>query len=80
MNGYEIFRNNLKILSKLDSKELQKMFKTIGASQAAFTQWKYGRRTPRVSTIKKIADYFNLTIDDILLKEIKIKYEVIVDE
>ena len=55
------------------------MFKTIGASPSSFTQWKYGRRTPRVSTIKKIADYFNLTIDDILIKEIKIKYEVIVD-
>lgn len=80
MSMQETFRDNLKTISQLDSKELQNMFKTIGASPAAFTQWKYGRRTPRTETIKKIADYFNITIDDILLKKIKVEYKVIVDE
>lgn len=74
------FRDNLKTISKLDSEELKKMFKAINISKAAFTQWKYGRRTPRIETIKKIADYFYLTVDDILLKKIKIEYKVIVDE
>lgn len=74
------FRDNLKTISKLDSEELKKMFKTINISKASFTQWKYGRRNPRIETVKKIADYFGLTLDDISFKKIKIEYKVIVDE
>lgn len=80
MDCYGTLEKNLKEIAKINSKELKVMFKEIGVSPAAFTQWKYGRRRPKVETIKKLADYFNITIDDLLLKEIKIEYKIIVDE
>ena len=36
--------------------------KETGVSQAALSTWKSGANTPRNSTLKKIADYFGVTL------------------
>lgn len=37
--------------------------KETGVSQVTLSQWKNGRSTPKVDKLKKIADYFGVTID-----------------
>ena len=36
--------------------------KATGISQAAFSTWKKGRTVPRESTLRKVADYFHVSV------------------
>lgn len=40
-----------------------KVAKETGVSQSSLTDWKKGRSTPKSDTMKKIADYFGVTIE-----------------
>ena len=37
--------------------------KDIGLAPTVFTDWKKGKSTPKVDKLKKIADYFGVTIE-----------------
>lgn len=37
--------------------------KDIGMSNVVFTDWKNGKSQPKVDKLKKIADYFGVTIE-----------------
>lgn len=34
-----------------------------GITRSTFTDWKHGRSTPKIEKLKKIADYFGVTVD-----------------
>lgn len=40
-----------------------KVSKATGVSQSSLSDWKKGRVTPKSSTLKKIADFFGVTVD-----------------
>lgn len=40
-----------------------KVAKEAGVTQTALSNWKSGRSTPTTKTLKKIADYFGITVD-----------------
>lgn len=40
-----------------------KVAKETGVTQTALSNWKSGRSTPTTKTLKKIADYFGVTVD-----------------
>ena len=40
-----------------------KVAKEAGVTQTALSNWKSGRSTPTTKTLKKIADYFGVTVD-----------------
>lgn len=40
--------------------------KDTGVTQTTLSDWKTGRATPRIATLKKIADYFDVTLDWLL--------------
>ena len=40
-----------------------KVAKETGVTQTALSNWKTGRSTPTIKTLKKIADYFGVTVD-----------------
>lgn len=40
-----------------------KVSKETGISQSTFSDWKKGKITPKSDTMKKIADYFNVSVD-----------------
>jgi putative transcriptional regulator len=44
---------------------LAEMGEAVGISEAAYSNYEQGIRIPRDVTKKRIADYFNLTIDEI---------------
>ncbi len=37
--------------------------KETGVTQTTLSDWKTGRGTPKTATLKKIADYFNVSLD-----------------
>lgn len=43
--------------------------KNTGISTATLTNWKYGRYTPKVDKLKKIADYFGVSLETLLEEE-----------
>lgn len=40
--------------------------KNTGVSTASLSNWKAGRYSPKTDKLKKIADYFGVTIEDLL--------------
>lgn len=58
---------NVKRLCRENGIALWKLERKIGAGQGTIFKWE--SRDPRVSTVKKVADYFSVTVDD-LLKEV----------
>ncbi|MDD3570283.1 MAG: helix-turn-helix transcriptional regulator [Lachnospiraceae bacterium] len=44
-----------------------KVSKEIGVSQSTLSDWKLGKITPKTDTLKKIADYFGVTVDYLVI-------------
>ena len=40
--------------------------KSTGISTATLTNWKYGRYTPKIAKLQKIADYFGVPVTELL--------------
>lgn len=43
--------------------------KATGISQTVFTDWKNGKSSPKIDKIIKIADLFQVSLDDFVRKE-----------
>lgn len=43
-----------------------KVSKETGIAKSTFTDWKNGRSKPKVEKLKKIADLFNVTVDELI--------------
>ena len=43
-----------------------KVSKETGIAKSTFTDWKNGRSKPKVEKLKKIADFFNVTVDELI--------------
>lgn len=51
---------------RLDSGISQKkLADSIGVAQSSINYWEKGQRTPSVSAAQKLADYFNITLDEL---------------
>ena len=50
-----------------------KVAKATGISTGSMTDWKKGRRAPKVDKLQKIADYFGVSVDYLLGNEPKEK-------
>lgn len=40
-----------------------KVARETGITKSTFTEWKSGRSAPKIDKLKKIADYFAVTVD-----------------
>lgn len=43
----------------------KKLADSIGVAQSSINYWEKGQRTPSVSAAQKLADYFNITLDEL---------------
>lgn len=59
------FYQKLEILCKNRGTNITALTKELGFSSSAGTTWKKSKGLPRNSTLKKIADYFEITVDDL---------------
>ena len=72
---FTIFRSNLKKLRaihNITSNDLSKKLELRGVKRIADLEGE-GRGTPSLEEVIRIAKYCNVTIDDLLFKELKIK-------
>lgn len=46
-----------------------KVSKETGVTQSTLSDWKRGRSTPKTDNMKKIADYFDVTVDYLMTGE-----------
>lgn len=53
-------------LCRAHGKSANGVAKELGLSSGVVTTWKQNKTTPRHTTIKKIADYFHMSVDDLM--------------
>lgn len=66
---YEVFEQ----LLQKHNVTAYKVAKEAGVTQTALSNWKSGRSTPTTKTLKKIADYFGVTVDYLMTGKDEIK-------
>lgn len=64
---YEIFEQLLQSFGVT----AYKVAKETGVTQSTLSDWKRGRSTPKADNMKKIADYFNVSVDYLMTGEEK---------
>lgn len=62
---------NLRYLRKMKGKLQQEIAIQLGVDQKTISSWERGTRTPTIEAIIKLARYFGVTLDDLVLKEMK---------
>ena len=62
---------NLKYLREKRGMNQKDLSVSLGLSQAAVGNWESGSRTPDIETIIKLAQFFDVTLDDFILRELR---------
>lgn len=65
-NGMNNFKNNLKELRKEMNVKQKDLAKAIGVLERTVSYWENGERECDFDTLIKIADFFGVTVDDLL--------------
>lgn len=60
------FADKLKQLRTERGLSQEKLAEQIGVSRQVITKWESGTGTPKIDNLKTLADYFHVTIDEIL--------------
>ena len=74
MSNYIWIRGGVKVYEKLQilldktDKTAYQVSKETGVSTATLSNWKNGNYVPKADKLKKIADYFDVTVDYFLEK------------
>ena len=63
------FNEKLQLLRKQKGLTQEELAKALYVSRTAVSKWESGRGYPNIDTIKNIAKYFNLTVDELLSGE-----------
>lgn len=61
---------NLKYLRGQKGVNQKELSDALGLTSSAVTMWERERRTPDIETIIKLSTYFNITLDDLILKNL----------
>lgn len=70
------FPDKLKSLRANKGISQKSLAKEIGVSQASVGYWEKGERTPSVDAGRKLADYFNIPLDELYETHIDLDYDV----
>ena len=62
IGGVKVYKKFTELLDKTNKTAYQ-VSKDTGISQTAFSNWKSGRSEPGLDSLKKLADYFNVSIE-----------------
>ena len=64
--GDAILYKKFQALLEKKNKTVYQVSKETGISQTAFSNWKSGRSTPSIESLKKLSAYFDVAIEDLL--------------
>jgi repressor LexA len=59
----EVFAKNLAYYLDRSGKEQKEIAEIIGYSEISYARYENGKREPDISTLCKLANYFNVTVD-----------------
>ena len=62
---------NLRYLRNQNEMKQDEFAHVFGVSGAAVSNWEAGNREPELSTLVSIADFFNITLDVLVLKDLR---------
>ncbi|MCD7824584.1 MAG: helix-turn-helix domain-containing protein [Clostridiaceae bacterium] len=62
---------NLKYLRESRGLSQEDIAKNVNVSQKAVSAWEHGKRVPKIETIVEIAQYFEVSLDELVLTELK---------
>lgn len=65
-----VFKNNLKNLRLEKGIGQVELAKSIGVSKGVISLWENGLREPHMTALIKLADFFNITIDFLVGREL----------
>ena len=71
MKGRQIMYEIFSKLLQIHGVTAYKVSKETGVSQSSLSDWKLGKITPKTDTLKKIADYFGVSVDYLMTGEEK---------
>ncbi len=69
--------NRIAELRKLNKISQADFGKAMGVAQNTISQWERGAREPDLTTLKKIADYFSVSLDYVLGRKQEISYALL---
>lgn len=58
--------SNFEKLLKAKGVKAAEVCRATGIATSTISDWKAGRSTPKADKLKKLADYFGVTVDDLL--------------
>ena len=61
-----MFNERLKEIRKSTKKTQKEVSMYLGIAERAYQNYEYGNREPNLDTLKKLADYFNVSTDYLL--------------
>lgn len=65
-------RENIKVLRARKDMTQEDLAFATGIKLKSIGAYEEGRATPKIDTIERLSDYFGVTIDDMVKKELKI--------
>ena len=63
----------LRVLNRLSQREVAEM---MGVNTLTYQRYEYGDREPTLSKLIKLADFYKLSLDDLVCREIDSKEEL----
>lgn len=66
--------DNLKYLRKLHKKQQKDIAKLVDRTESNISQWELGIRSPKMGELLKICQYYNVDLNDILEKDLRLDY------
>ncbi|GIP62868.1 hypothetical protein J32TS6_14230 [Virgibacillus pantothenticus] len=70
----KIFHNKLKALRHKSNKTQKELAQELNIGQSTIAMYENGKRKPDTKTLKKIADFFNVTVDYLLDNEVNSQF------
>ena len=75
LGSQEIFSANLKRYVAASGKASTDVAKAIGVSRGTFSDWMNGRNYPRMDKVQKLAEYFGITMADLVDRPNKLEQQ-----
>lgn len=67
LGGVNVYEKFVELLEKTNKTTYQ-VAKDTGLNESMFSHWKVGRSIPKVDKLKKIADYFGVSVEYFLVE------------
>lgn len=80
MGVENFFASNLKYLRTQKNLNQQQLGKVLNKDYSTIGKWENGSRSPTMEDTLSVCEFFNINLNDLILKNLKIEKNVVLDE